>query len=792
MTKKLIVHPTSRRLRALQNEFRVGGNKILPTLMLTNEFESRCIVINDRFQVDSMERILLLREAASFEAFEELKLNLDLVKFFTRSDAIFKFYEELAREGVEIRELSSADTYAEFDEHLEILELLRDRYIGLLEQRGLTDNALVPKIYQINNGFISNFDSIEIHIEGLLSRYEFELLDKVASITPTTIYFQTSKFTKKMQDRFVEYGIELPDNTSVIIDFTNKKIVNITDNEIPLTTNIISTTQRFEQIAIAFEQIEYMIQDGINPENIALILPDESFKDSVNLYDKQNNLNFAMGDSYTKTKTYKTLQAIQNYIKEKNEINKTRLQLYKVDIDTIEKYITKDIISIETFFADIDALMLLDAPLDKSVKIENYHSQAIYEKYIHMSRIFNEHILYFADWLTIWLNAISEITIDDTKGGKITVMGALETRGAQFDGVVVIDFNDGITPALPSKDMFLNSSVRALASLPTVRDREDLQKQLYKRVLEQSKSSVVIYSTSDNKLPSKFIYELGIGRYKQDNGDMKLLYNAHTIHNEPADEIVKDFDATKIIWSSTKLKTYLTCKRKYYYQYVLKMRPSDDSETPNDGTLLHRLFENIFAKKPYYDNNYDFKKDISMELDRLLPYKTSEIKYKKLLWQSELTPFVKNQLIHFSKDWRVARLEFEIDGEICGLKFTGKVDRLDQNSVSTLVLDYKSGNINNKATNLEDESDFQMSIYNHLLKQKYKNLSFGFLPFFDNQKSQGGIVEEVKELETKNEYLAAHIERLKVTKEFTASKCENLKSCTYCDYKLLCGRGEYL
>ncbi len=789
MIKKLIIHPTARRLRGLQEEFRTSDG-ITATLMLTSEFEDRCIVVNDKYQVDSMERILLLRQAASFDTFEKLKLNLELVRFFTRSDALFKFFEELAREKVDISELNCADTYAQFDEHLEILEILRERYIGILEQKGLTDKSIIPQTYKINSSFVSTFDEIEIHIEGLLSRYEFEIINKVSRITKTIIHFQTSKFTKKMLTRFSEYGIELENDISCVIDFSNKKLISYTPNIIRLNTKVISTNGRFEQIAIAFEQIEEMVISGIEPQNIALILPNETFKDSVELYDKQNNLNFAIGTSYTKSRSYKVLSAIEQRMRDNNSINNTRLSKFGISLGNLEEQIKDNKLTIVEFFTIISELKLLDCPLHNE-ECEKYHNHKVHEKYIHMRSIFDTYNLYFSEWLTMWINAISEISNDDIRGGKVTVMGALETRGAVFDGVVVVDFNDGITPALPSKDMFLNSSVRALASLPTKSDREDLQKQLYKRVLEQAKSSVVIYCVSDEKLPSKFLYELGLNSYTQENGDMRLLYDTNNIISENIDPKVAKFDATKITWSSSKLKTYLSCKRKYYYRYIQKIKAKDEIEV-NEGTLLHKAFEDIFGKVSFYDSEANFSKDVNITIDNLLISDNAEIKYKKLLWQKELKSFIKNQIAYFGNEWRVIEREMEINGEINGLNFIGKIDRIDQNVTQTMVLDYKSGTINNKDKNIENEVDFQMSVYYYLLKAKYQNLSFGFLPFFDFEGIKGGVIEEVKLLEEKNENLIAHIERLKATKDFEAIKCEDMKTCKYCEYVLICGRGEYL
>ena len=67
----------------------------LPTLMRMDEFEQRVILLENKIQIDPLQRILLLKEAANFEAFLDLKLDISLVKFFTKSDALFKFFFQI-------------------------------------------------------------------------------------------------------------------------------------------------------------------------------------------------------------------------------------------------------------------------------------------------------------------------------------------------------------------------------------------------------------------------------------------------------------------------------------------------------------------------------------------------------------------------------------------------------------------------------------------------------------------------------------------------------------------------
>ncbi|MBD3792530.1 MAG: PD-(D/E)XK nuclease family protein, partial [Campylobacterales bacterium] len=280
---ELHVYPTSRALREVSTALKQEEG-FLPTLMRMDEFENRLILLDGKTQVDALQRILFLREAAKFEAFEGLNIDLDLVRFFTRSDAIFKFYEELAAEGIGFEKLREADAYAEFDAHLDILEKLLENYQKILQQKGLTDKAFIPRAYETNEGFIQNYKKIEIHLEGYLSRFELELLQKVSQHVLLIIHYTTSRFNRKMQERFAEYEIVLPDNAEVSIDFSSKRILKAIPNSMKMNAITFRVAERSEQVALAFEKIEMLVRKGIDPTKIVLILPDESFKAYFSLY----------------------------------------------------------------------------------------------------------------------------------------------------------------------------------------------------------------------------------------------------------------------------------------------------------------------------------------------------------------------------------------------------------------------------------------------------------------------------------------------------------------------------
>jgi RecB family exonuclease/ribosome-binding factor A len=788
--KKLLIYPTSRALRTLSGELK-SQEGFLPTLMRMDEFEHRATIIPDRMMVDPIQRIMFLQEAADFKAFDQLKVDRELIRFFTKSDAIFKFFEELAQEGVDFETLMQADTYAEFDLHLEILKKLLDNYRTILESKGLTDKLFIPENYQINEGFIQGYEQFEIFLEGYLSHYELDLIEKIGERKPLIIHYVTSKFNKKMQERFESYSMSLPEESLVTFDFSRKVILSQEPNSAFVYAEVFQVEERYEQIVTAFARIEELVRSGVAPETIVLILPDESFKESFALYDRLHNLNFAMGFDYQKSGAYKKLEALYAYWQNYEQESRLLLERYGLSLEKIEAIGASEQCDSLSFFTLLDKLSLLDCTLEEQEEKgsdQERGNEQVLEKRIHFSKLFKGNLFSRREWLFLWMKTLSTITIDDTRGGKITVMGVLETRGVWFDAVVIVDFNEGIVPAASGKDQFLNSSVRTFAGLPTKNDRESLQKQYYRRLLEQARYAVILYCGSENRLPSKFLYELGIERTDRVSPPLALLYSESSQLREMEDPIIDQFDASVIIWSASRLKTWLECKRKYYYRYIRKIEAKKDDEL-NEGSFLHLLLDHLFKERDHYETVDAMQRAVDRLLEELLPKRDAKIAYQKLLWREKLKGFIEGQIEHFGTGWRVTACEYEAVGEIGGLRFKGRIDRIDQNDAETLVIDYKSGSIKeaNKSKNLESLSDFQMSIYDQLLSKRFQNITLVFMQILEE-----GRAEEITVLEEKNRLLLEHIDELKQAEHFIAEKCEDLQKCKYCEFALMCERGEYL
>ena len=772
--KKLYIYPTSRALRKISDENR-NKEGFLPTLMRIDEFEARLILL-DKIIIDNLQRTLFLQESADFEEFKVLHFELDFIRFFTKSNAIFKFFEELTQEEVSFNELKEADAYAQYDRDISILEKLFDNYKKLLYSKGLTDKAFIPNSYKLNRDFLENYNEIEIFLEGYLSKFELNLFNQVAQIKPLTIHYSTSSFNFKMQERFNDLGIFLPNNSNTSFSLTTKKIIKSTKVEQKLNGEVYFVEQRVQQVSVIFNEIERMVENNINPEDIVVVLPNEQFKEHLKLFDKAKNLNFAMGDSFSDKPLYKKLYAIYRYWSDFSDENLATIKGYKIETKELENINLIDKVTIKSFFNMLERFSFFS------------YEPVIEESYFEFSKLFSEQNFTKKEWLFLWLKQLMKIRIDDTNGGKITVLGVLETRGIVFDGVIIVDFNEGVVPTILKKDQFLSSTVRDFAKLPSKEDREALQKEYYKQLISKSKDAVIVYSTSEHSLPSKFLYELKLKEAKPAPISLSLFYDQESKLVEEKTPIVENFDASKEEWSPSKFKIFLECKRKFYYKYIENIPDRKDKDF-NDGSVLHKLLEELFKSSFSNINELEIAFAKVLELNEELINDEPQMEYKKLLWKEKLKGFFNSQINHFNLGWRILDLEKKVSGTIDGIRFKGKIDRIDVKKDETLILDYKSGKLEKEKKEFkpEKERDFQMPIYYELLEKEHSNISLFFIKILEE-----GEMQKVEFLDERLELLKELIKELKETKSFSAFKCEDLKYCRYCEFTLLCQRGAYL
>jgi len=388
--------------------------------------------------------------------------------------------------------------------------------------------------------------------------------------------------------------------------------------------------------------------------------------------------------------------------------------------------------------------------------------------------------------LRIYLSRVKSRSIDDVCGGKITVMGLLETRGVAFDGVIVVDFNEGYVPHRSQKDLFLNTKTRRIADLPTTLERESLQKHYYWMLFQRAQKVAISCVQNTETIPSRFLLQLGISMDEAEVDYGSLLFPTVVFKERPVEVYECDYDFCAHPLSSSGLKSFLTCKRQFYTKYILKIKeheqPQDLSRERDIGNRLHTAMEKIYMGCDHYDSPDAIKQAIIKVLGS---HETSDgmERYVEALWIEKLSPFYHNEIERFSQGNRVGYHEKDTQSTIEGIELVGRIDRIDRTLDGLEVLDYKTGNFADTTSEpKEGDSDYQLAIYG-VLAQVFGNVSR--CGYYDLK--TGKIVYE-QFLEEKIEKLHEILRGLAVQKRWVWEMSEDLKSCRYCPYTLLCHR----
>ncbi len=776
----LKVYPTARSIR--EEYISYNNDTLLPKIVTIDEFEKKAILLN-REIVDEDSRIFYLREATKFENFKKLRFDTEFFSFLKNSEYLLRFFEELAKENVDIETLKEYDTYATYEEDITHLEELLNNYKTILDKYNKTDKIFYVNDYRINEDYINSFEKIEMILEGYLSKFEFNLFNEIAKLTNFHIHLKINQFNSKVAEQFREIDIDLIPNYHYQIDLSNRKIVNQREIESNLkNVEINSFENRLLQIANIKRKIYEYIKKGIEPEKIVVVTPDENFVEILKSYDSENYLNFAIGFSFKNSKLYRQLEAIESYLEERSFENRYRLERLNIDIEKINNFH-------KNWSKRVDSKLFLELlySLLKEIEIEEFE---IIEEELFLFRTFlnNMESLIFQRVYHLFLSRLAKRRVDDTRGGRIKVIGVLESRAISFDAVILIDFNENIVPKKSKKDLFLSSDLRAKVKLPTLKDRENLQKYYYHSLIFNAKEVSISFISNDENMPSRFIEELGLTKYREieQSKILEILYKNHTekphFHLE---DLYLTFDFKKVYISPTMLKTFLECKRKFYFLYIKRLEfeevPKEDTlNTKEIGVLLHEALAKLYKKRAFYDKSDELFRKIKENL-----YEKAEnniyLKYQIDVWLNRLFTFSKSEVERFNKGYRILEVEKEYLIEYKGFILKSRIDRIDIKDDLIEIIDYKSGKIPLTPKDLTKITDFQLEFYYHLLKDRYR---INQIYYYDLNSV------ELKEWEKSNERLKRFdevLEELNQT-EFNFKQCEEINRCRYCDYNIICGR----
>ncbi|MGL2587143.1 ATP-dependent deoxyribonuclease AddB [Helicobacter pylori] len=766
----LFVFSSTRRLKHFYLE---QGEGFLPSAMSMGSFFEQAFYIPNKKKIPNSARQILMIDTIKAIA-KEKKSALEGLLLFENSflgylestSFLFDLFDELSSACIKLNEFSSKDIYLDYEKHLEVLEMIYDRYIKKLEELGFYDKIMQEKP-TILKEFFEHFFSIEWHLDGFMSVFERQCLLEVAELVPITLHLSCDKYNQK----FLEFlNLKLETDCDYSIDFKTQKILSQTPKRQKIEPKLYANSSYLKQGALVLQTIEEYLQKDNDPNKMAIITPNADFLPFLKLLDQNNNLNFAMG------------------LGAKNSPYYTELVKILEDLETSGfDWSASPLLDLENL-----TLALLEQQSSKEkVPLKEAHSQIMHQYHLLKDTLKNYSL---KDLLHLYLQEFeANFRLDDSSGGKIRVMDTLETRGMQFDKIVIVDFNETCVPSLKDCDLFLNSALRKSLNLPTLLDKKNLQKHYYYQLFKNSKEMVLSYIESETLKASNMLLELDL--HIEPIKDAYTLFAPSPLKDYQEEEIKaaipKDFS-----FSASSLNAFLTCKRRFYYHYMKRFKESPKDESNSAvGSLLHELLKEAYEK----DKNPYVLEERLIWLLETRENITPKERLDALVALKKIQAFYLKEKERFKAKIKILDLEKSFETIIQGVVFKGRIDRIDKTADNEIILlDYKfksdlkldnmsktqRGDLSPKEI-AQISTDYQMAIYAFALKNLgYKEPIKAF--FYDLRK--GELVEEDElVLQAKMDHLEfSLIPKLK--QEIDFEKTLEAKDCEYCSFKDMCNR----
>lgn len=279
--------------------------------------------------------------------------------------------------------------------------------------------------------------------------------------------------------------------------------------------------------------------------------------------------------------------------------------------------------------------------------------------------------------------------------------------------------------------------------------------------------------------PAKFINYDEINKLRAEGVISK--YNGK-LESYSAMSVVDDFVKNKLTVSF--LETFKTCPYAALLGYIYGIEPAEvDMKARNIGTYMHKVLElyyrNFIGKKVIYDEAL---------LDRTMSMikKTNEYADVYGFELENIESYIKDFIIFDEErmknsNYIVKELEKMITIDIDGYKIKGKIDRVDEDTLSgkLLVLDYKKSNYINK-------DSLQLSAYALYYKASGVDIDAAFITM---TKLNGKLDIKKADADACEEEIRSLIEKLKTYSFNIIDEASKEKCLAFCDYRCMCKKG---
>ena len=498
------------------------------------------------------------------------------------------------------------------------------------------------------------------------------------------------------------FNTDLDNFTLNILDKYNYKCI---DNYID--KNSLKTINHFDlidmEVEYTFNKISNLIKEGIDIENIKLVLLGREYESIVKrfsyLYNiKINNLN--KYSIYGTINSKKFLELIKNGLAKEEllEFLKPNLdkEIYTCFLDIINKYYFVDNLNLvidfiendlkNTYFKElknINALEVID--LDSSNIFDNTYVFILGFNLENIPKIYKD-IDYFNDNLKQEL--LLDTSFDKNKKERNKIIKELKNIKN-----IYLSYKDNS----PYNSYLISNLVKELNLEIKNIKIENNTSNLYNKIKLTNNLDILL-------------------KYGVKNADLDKLYNTYQDINyltyDNSFKGLHDFKLDKLTLSYSLIDNYYRCGFRYYIDSILKLNEYKETFMQFIGTMFHEVLCHI------YDDDFDFYSYLNDYL------KDKEFSKKEKFYLNDLKIELENIIKVLKYQYSLTGLtKLKLEEQITinykdNYKFTGIIDKImfkeKDNNTYISIIDYKTGNPSINMSNLLYGLDMQLPIYVYL------------------------------------------------------------------------------
>ena len=309
----------------------------------------------------------------------------------------------------------------------------------------------------------------------------------------------------------------------------------------------------------------------------------------------------------------------------------------------------------------------------------------------------------------------------------LQVMGLLETRGLDFDTVIIPDASEGTLPTATQLDTTIPFSLRKGYNLPTTDLQEQTRAYNFFRLMSRAKRVVFLYDsrTGDASAgePSRYVQLLrdvyGVPMYEAEasfpltraeaSGD---FIEDKTLVSQYRDSVSAKTPTEKVKrLSASRMKDFHTCPRRFYYTAIEGIRDDENLsgvlDKRDSGTLFHNAMQLLYKESEGEKDGLS-RESLSKILEGDAIDNAVAESAKKLHLETKKSDYNDNQLemtrklvqrmveadlerVQAGGDITYVGGEIEIETTYEGANFKLIIDRIDIQGDTVNIIDYKTG-----------------------------------------------------------------------------------------------------